>query len=82
MDHPAIDDPVMLYPAPLPDAEVKPGTPLPLRRVQDGEGNYGRFLPEAGAVRPYSYYWHQRLLCGDVLLVDPRAGVTRGAQPQ
>ena len=83
MDHlPAIGDLVKLFPAPLPDVEAKPGKPLPLRRVQDGAGNYGRFLPEAGAERPFDFFWHNALLRGDVVLVNPRDGYIRGTGPQ
>jgi len=72
MDHLKIGDVIKLYPAPLPDVEVKPGAPLRLRRVQDGAGNYRRFVPEEGAERVLDYYFHDRLMRGDLLLVDPR----------
>ena len=81
MELPNIGDVVRLYPAPLLDAEVKPGKPLPLRRVQDGAGNYRRFLPDEGAERPFDFWWHDRLLSGDVLLVDPQLGYARAAAP-
>ncbi len=76
---PELGEVVKLYPAPLPDAEPKPGKPLPLRRVQDGAGNYRRFLPDEGGERAFDLYWHDRLLRGDVVLHDPRAGYARAA---
>jgi len=72
MDHLKIGDVVKLYPAPLADVEAKPGASLPLRRVQDGAGNYRRFVPDEGAERVLDYYFYDRLVRGDLLLVDPR----------
>ena len=72
MDHLKIGDVIKLYPAPLPDVEAKPGAPLRLRRVQDGAGNYRRFVPDEGVERVLDYYFHDRLMRGDLLLVDPR----------
>lgn len=79
MQLPEIDQPVRLWPAPLPGVEAKPGRPLPLRRVQDGPGNYGRFLPESGAERVFDLFWAARLRQGDVVLSDPRAAQAPGA---
>ena len=79
MTLPEIGAVVKLYPAPLPEAEQKPGKPLRLRRVQDGAGNYRRFLPDEGAERVFDYFLHDRLLAGDVLLSDPRAGFSPAA---
>ena len=83
MDLPNMGEVVTLFPAPQPDAELKQGLPLRLRRVQDGVGNYRRFLPDEGAERPFDHYWHDRLVRGDVLLVDPRKAFARavGALP-
>ena len=72
MTLPELGATVRLYPAPVANAEMKPGRPVPLRRVQDGAGNYGRFLPEEGAERVFDCFFAQRLLAGDVMLTNPR----------
>lgn len=74
---PELGAPVRLFPAPRADVEPEKGKPMPLRRVQDGAGNYGRFLPDAGGERVFDYFWHDRLMAGDVLLTDPSKAYAR-----
>ena len=66
---PQIGERVKLWPAPMPGGTLK-------RRVQDGAGGYGRFLPEGGAERVFDQFWFDRVSHGDVLLVDPASGYT------
>ena len=82
MKLPELGDKIMLYPAPRADVEPELGKALPLRCVQDGAGNFGRFLPMEGAERAFDYYWHDRLNSGDVCLSDPRTHYTRGEAPK
>ena len=73
MHLPELGAAVRLYPAPVANAELKPGRPVPLRRVQDGAGNYGRFLPEEGAERVFAYATHAVLSGGAVERVSKSA---------
>lgn len=82
MELPKIGQRVKLYPAPLPRHPDDDGEPV-FRRVSDGPGIDGarpRFLPEAGAERPFDYYWHDRYMAGDVLLTDPHVSYQHAAR--
>lgn len=52
--------------------------PVPGRRVQDGDENYGRFMPAEGGERTFNPYWHDRLMEGAVTLTDPTKNYRAG----
>lgn len=70
---PDVGDRVRLFPAPAADGAGK------RRKVQDGAGNFGRFLPDAGGERVFDPYWHDRLMAGDVLITDPAKSYAHAA---
>lgn len=86
MEAPKIGDLVKLYPAPFPRQPDDDGPVIP-RRVSDGPAAAGfapRFLPASGAERHYDYFWHDRLMAGDVCLTDPKNyqhGTPEGHKP-
>ena len=45
--------------------------PSPGQKIQDGAGQFGRFLQPAGRSVVWDEYWHRRFLEGAVLFHDP-----------